>query len=291
MSTAAPPVSSRVGTASIPVRQMDFEFDDAIPLYWFGGDPIRTMILTALSCTFPEGERMFMRAVRHYQDRIKNPELLKQVRAFIGQEAHHGKEHQAFNDMMGRKGLPTSEVEKFVHVGISRQEQWYSPERWLAKTCALEHFTAMFAETLLEHPELMDTIDDRLKPLWLWHAVEESEHKSVAFDVYQDQVGSYWIRASEMAVTSVLFTFFSTLHTRQLLKASKQLETPSNPTSLRKAARTFWEKRDILAQMGKHYLSYYRPDFHPSQKDSSFLRRKGLKMLQKFVGDKASQAA
>ena len=289
MSTSAKPVSNRIGTANIPVRQMDFEFDDAIPLFWFGGDPIRTMILTALSCTFPEGERMFMRAVRHYQPNIRNPELLKQVRAFIGQEAHHGKEHQSFNDMMGRKGLPTQDVEKFVHVGISRQEQWYSPERWLAKTCALEHFTAMFAETLLEHPDLIDDIDERLKPLWLWHAVEESEHKSVAFDVYQDQVGSYWVRVSEMAVTSVLFTFFSTLHTRQLLKATAGMDKPR--TTWRQAAGALWKKRDVLAQMGKHYLSYYRPDFHPSQKDSSFLRRKGLKMLEKYVGEKASQAA
>lgn len=275
----------------IPVRRMDFEFDDSIPKYWFGGDPLPTMVLTGLSCTFPEGERMFMRAVRHFEPFIKDPELKKQVKAFIGQEAHHGKEHQEFNDMMGRKGLPIAEIEKFVKTGISREEEWFSPERMLAKTCALEHFTAMFAETLLEYPEIIEEVDERLKPLWLWHAIEESEHKAVAYDVYQDQVGSYWIRASEMALTTILFSLFTAVHTRTLLKKDPQ-EKSKRPQGLsRKRLKAAWEGRFILAKLGKHYLSYYRPDFHPSQKDSAFLRRKGLKMLEKFVGDKVKIAA
>ena len=58
------------GTPNIPVRRMDFEFDDAIPKYWFDNNPFLTMLLTGLSCVFPEGERMFMRSVRNYQDKI-----------------------------------------------------------------------------------------------------------------------------------------------------------------------------------------------------------------------------
>lgn len=294
MATSAATVASvktsdRPGTPDIPVRRMDFEFDDSIPKYWFGGDPLRTMILTALSGTFPEGERMFMRAVRHFQPGVTDPELQKQVRAFIGQEAHHGKEHDSFNAMMGRKGLPMAEVESFVKMGIGREEKLFSPERMLAKTCALEHFTAMFAEMLLERPDLINDIDERLKPLWLWHAVEESEHKSVAYDVYQDQVGSYWIRSSEMFFTTILFTFFSALHTRQLLKGDP--EAGQHRQGLGKRLRGLWQHRDVLSSLGKHYLQYYRPDFHPSQKDSSFLRRKGLKQLQQYVGDKAVSAA
>lgn len=286
----SPTLSStdRIGTAEIPVRRMDFRFDDAIPELWFGGDPVRTMLLTGLSCTFPEGERMFMRSVRHFQERIRSPLLQKQVKAFIGQEAHHGKEHQAFNDMMARKGLPIDKIERFTKTGLSRQEALMSPEHMLAKTCALEHFTAMFAEMLLEHPELIDDIDERLKPLWMWHAVEESEHKAVAFDVYQEQVDSYWIRVSEMALTTVLFSTFSTMHAITLIRASKAAK--QSRYTLADRARGLWQHREIFARLGKHYLEYYRPDFHPSQKDSSFLRKKGLKMLRQYVGDKALAA-
>jgi predicted metal-dependent hydrolase len=253
---------------------MDFDFDDSIPEHWFGADPVRTMLLTAMSASFPEGERMFMRAVRHYESRLTDPVLKKQVKAFIGQEAHHGKEHQSFNDMMNRKGLPVAEIEAFVKKTIAAEEKLLGHERMLAKTCALEHFTAMFAETLLEYPELLADVDDRLRPLWLWHAIEESEHKSVAFDVYQQQVGSYWVRTSEMALTSVLFTFFTVLHTRKLLAASK---TPASRGFQR--LKGLWQHRDIFATLAKRYIRYYRPDFHPAQENSDRLRQQGLNRL------------
>ncbi|HVL01775.1 MAG TPA: metal-dependent hydrolase, partial [Dongiaceae bacterium] len=108
----------------------------------------------------------------------------------------------------------------------------------------------------------------------------------VAFDVYQDQVGSYWVRTSEMALTTVLFTFFSALHTYQLMK--NDTEARQHRQGLGKRLSGLWKHRQILQELGKHYVQYYRPDFHPSQKDSSFLRRKGLKKLQEWVGDKAA---
>ena len=73
----------------IPVRSMDFTFPDEIPEFWFSNNPLLTLLLTALSSAFPDGERQFIHSVRHYQNKIKDPILLQQVRAFIGQEAHH----------------------------------------------------------------------------------------------------------------------------------------------------------------------------------------------------------
>jgi len=123
-------------------RRMDFVFDDSIPMDWFGGDPFKTMVLTALSATFPEGERFFVDSVRHYQKNV-SPELAAQVSGFIGQEAHHGREHDAFNQLMQRKGLPMKRIEQFVEGGLKFMRKRLSPERQLAMTCALEHFTAI----------------------------------------------------------------------------------------------------------------------------------------------------
>jgi len=276
------------GTTNIPVRRMDFEFDDAIPKYWFDNNPFLTMLLTGLSCVFPEGERMFMRAVRHYQDQITDPELQKEVRAFIGQEAHHGKEHQSFNNLMAKKDLPIAMIEAFVKQAIAFEEKNLSKERMLAKTCALEHFTAMFAEMILEHPEFLDGIDERLKPLWLWHAVEESEHKAVAYDVYQTAVGSYWTRVSEMAVTSVLFSFFTGLHTVQLMRASGEQR---NVKAIAQGLNKLVGRKGFFRGMLPQYLAYYRPDFHPNQRDSTALRNKGLLLLKQYLGDKIALAA
>lgn len=286
MTAAAHQNVKTIGTKDIPVRAMDFNFDDDIPTFWFADDPVRSMLLTALSATFPEGERMFMRSVRHYQNNLKDPELKKRVRAFIGQEAHHGKEHKSFNDLFIRQGLPVNEIEDKIKAVLAFEERVFSPKRMLAKTCALEHFTALFAETLLAHPELIEQVDDRLKPLWLWHAIEESEHKSVAYDVYMEQEGDYWTRTSEMAIITVLFTLNSALFTTKLIRSAKN--TPRKKLSLAQRAKGLWQHRAVLAELGEHYIQYYKPNFHPSQKDSKKLRDRGIQMLADYVGEKAT---
>ena len=124
-------------------------------------------------------------------------------------------------------------------------------------------------------------MDERLRPLWLWHAIEESEHKSVAFDVYQQQVGNYWIRVSEMAFTSVFFTFFTGLHTVQLLRAT---EEQRNFKAIAQGLNVLVGRKGFFRGMMPQYLAYYRPDFHPTQRDSSLLRAKGLRLLQGFLG-------
>lgn len=272
-------------STDITVRRMDFNFDDDIPTYWFGDDRHMTLLLCALSGVFPEGERYFLRTVRHYEKNIADPELRRQVKAFIGQEAHHGKEHHEFNEFMERKGIPVMEIDRFTRNGLEFQKKYLSHARELAKTCALEHLTALFAETLLENPEFADTIDDRLKPLWFWHAIEESEHKSVAYDVYQDQVDDYWIRTSEMFITSISFTVFTLLHTRSLLKADEK-NTANNSGAKHKPFKvkwgTLWQQRHVLKRFGKEYARYYRKDFHPSQKPSAALRDKGLAILRQY---------
>lgn len=246
-------------------RRMDFAFDDSIPMDWFGGDPFKSMVLTALSGTFPEGERFFVDSVRHYQKRL-SPALAAQVSGFIGQEAHHGREHDAFNQLMQRKGLPMDGIEQFVTKGLRFMRKQLSPERQLAMTCALEHFTAILAEMALENPDFFGPMDERVKPLWYWHAIEESEHKAVAFDVFQDQVGSYWIRSSQMAINTVEFFFFTGLHTYTLFKARgiqrdwrMQLKGLNEMVGLNPG----W-----LRKMGKAYFAYYKPSFHPWQRDT-----------------------
>lgn len=266
---AQPPVE-------VKPRRMQFEFSQDIPTFWFDNDVFKTLLLAGLSSTFPEGERFFMRAVREFQGGVTDPVLQKQVRGFIGQEAHHGNEHEAFNAFIESKGFPVHAEEKFVHDGIRFQETYLSRERRLAKTCALEHFTAMFAELMLEHPEFFKGMDERVLPLWLWHAVEESEHKTVAFDVYQGQVGSYWIRVSEMAKTTLEFSFFTALHTYRL---SRVLDGGLGYRNTFKGMKFLFGRKGWLRQLGPKYRAYYRRDFHPSEVDSTELRVAAMKRL------------
>lgn len=269
-------LNRRTNKSDIQPRRLGLEFDTAIPRYWFDGDQFKTVLLAALSCTFPEGERFFVRSVRHFQPQLTDTMLKEEVKGFIGQEAHHGNEHDAFNAFLEQHGMPASKVSRFVLDGLKLQSKWLSPERQLAKTCALEHFTAMLAEAILEDEQLLAGMDERVLPLWLWHAVEESEHKSVAFDVYADQVGRYGLRVSEMAITTLEFIGFTALHYWQLRGG---MDDATDWRSVRNGYRWLVGKGGLLRRLAPAYLSYYRRDFHPSQRDSRSLRDAGLKRL------------
>ncbi len=282
----SPSAPKKLNNSDIQPRKMDFSFDPAMPRYWFDNDQFKTILLTALSCTFPEGERFFVRSVRHYQKQLRDPLLREQVKGFIGQEAHHGNEHDAFNHFMESKGVPTRKVDEFVNRGMRFMAKHLSPQRQLAKTCALEHFTAMLAELMLEHPEFLKGMDERMLPLWLWHAVEESEHKAVAFDVYQEQVGNYWVRTSEMAFTTLEFISFTIFHYHQLRKG---MDDPTDWRSVRGGVNWLLGKPGWLRKLGKSYLAYYKRDFHPAKRDSTFLRKQGLKKLSRML-DRADLA-
>src|SRR4029077_10225206 len=150
------------------------------------GDLILSHLAAALSAVFPDGEDFFVRSVRRFRDQVSDPGLKRQVGGFIGQEAVHGREHRAFNNRLDQLGYPTKRFERFTKKGLAIRERLLSPKSNLAATAALEHFTATLAELLLTSEETRRLFGhEEVKNLFLWHALEESEHKAVAFDVYQ----------------------------------------------------------------------------------------------------------
>ncbi|HEY6464071.1 MAG TPA: metal-dependent hydrolase, partial [Polyangiaceae bacterium] len=174
-------------------RRVEFAFDpEVVPRAWYGGDPHLTTFWNALSLLFPEGERFFVESVRRFRDRIEDPEQRAAIDAFVAQEAMHGKGHRAFNDMVRARGQGAAErAEKGLRRLLGLARATLSARGQLAVTCALEHFTAILAEQLLTREEHRDAGHESVRPLWVWHALEESEHKAVAFDVYRAIGGGY----------------------------------------------------------------------------------------------------
>lgn len=255
---------SKLPTSSITVRRMDFDFND-VPRYWLDNSPFLTHVMNALSATFPVGERFFVDAVRHYRDSISNPELKQQVSAFIGQEAMHAKEHDTYNDYALKHGIDLAGIEAELSERITFMRENFSPERQLAITCALEHFTAIMAEGMLNNPDLHEKIDPSIARLWLWHAVEENEHKGVAFDVYQEQVGDYWLRVRAMAMTTGMFIFNQARFQTRLLREDGELLKPARWL---RGMNRLWGRKGWFSAMIPAYFDYYRPDFHPWQSDT-----------------------
>ena len=173
--------------SKIPRRNVELDFDPAaVPRDWYGDDPFISTHLDALSLLFPEGERFFVESVKQLRHLIEDEGLRERVTGFIGQEAMHGKEHRAFNEMLVGHGYEAApKVDRWLR-GFLQMVRKVLPKRsQLAATCALEHFTAIMAERLLRDERMREPMHPSIRPLWMWHALEESEHKAVAFDVYR----------------------------------------------------------------------------------------------------------
>lgn len=260
------------------VRRPDFDLADETPMWWWDNDPFKTLLLAALSSGFPPGERFFIDSVRHFQGQITDPELQKAIRGFIGQEAHHSREHEQLNGFLQERGINLARLEKEIADFMNLLRKM-SPERQLAHTVAVEHFTALMAEEFLLKYDALDEMDPRMAPIWAWHAVEESEHKAVAFDVYKAVGGSEFVRVTEMMVVSVLFPLFTSIHVYQLMKEAGEHR---NWRSWAKGFNYMWGKPGVFRKLLPAYLKFYAPNFHPWNHDARDLVEKAK---QRWFGD------
>ena len=290
--TAAARISrSRGNKRSAPVtvipeiRTPDFDLADDVPKYWWDNDPAKTLLLAAMSASFPAGERFFIDSVRHYQSQITDPELQKAIRGFIGQEAHHSKEHKALNGYLEEKGIGLARLDREIQAFMNWMRKNFSPERQLAHTVAVEHFTALMAEEFLLKYDALEEMDPRMAPIWAWHAIEESEHKAVAFDVYKAIGGNEFTRVTEMMLVSILFPLFSGIHLAQLMKEDGQL---FNLKSWAGAVNYMWGKPGVFRKLLPSYFKYYSPNFHPWNHDARDLVEKAKK---KWLSRVLSRAA
>ena len=255
----------------IPRRDVKLDMEpERVPRDWCSNDPFDTTFLGALSLLFPEGEKFFVESVKQQKDRVTDPELLREITGFIGQEAMHGKEHRAFNELLVAHGYAEApRVEKrlrgFLKYGVRRV---LSPMSQLAVTTALEHFTAMLAEGLLRDSRLRDSLDEKVRPLWLWHALEESEHKAVAFDVYKTAGGGYVRRVLIMLLTTAFFFGVQGIVHARMMATRGILWKPWRWV---RGATRFWIYPGYLTRLVPAYLSYFRPGFHPNDRDTNEL--------------------
>lgn len=235
--------------------------------YFVNDDLVFSHMVAVLSAMFPEGEDFFVRSVRHYRDRIADPELLEQVKGFIGQELTHGREHRELNGRLQDMGYPTRRVDRHVKQLLSVVWQRLPHKTSLAVTAALEHYTATIAETLLTDPEALALLGaSDVSPMLLWHALEESEHKSVAFDVYRSTGGPEWLRIRVMELASLIFWTEVVLQTTRSLARDR---AAYNPVRLARSLNDLRKSPFFSADAIRRYRSYTRPGFHPDEWDAS----------------------
>ena len=266
---AVPP--STTDARKVPTRRISFEESlvDLPKHFAVDGDLILSHLAASLSSVFPDGEDFFVRSVRYYRDQITVPELKKQVGGFIGQEAIHGREHRALNDRLAQLGYPTKFFEKLTKKGLSIRERIAPPTSNLAATAALEHFTATLAELVLTKAEVRELFGhDEVRNLFLWHALEESEHKAVAFDVYKAVGGTERMRVWTMKLIRTAFIIGLTVEMVVSLAGDR---TTYRPGKLRQSWRRFKASPLMSRELWDALREYDKADFHPDDRDTNAL--------------------
>ena len=250
-------------------RDLDFRLAPDKAANWHLWGTHVTTFFNTLSLFFPVGERFFIHSVRHYRDRITDPELQKAVTGFIGQEAMHGREHDEYNAHVAAAGLPIQDMEAQVSRLLENLKSTVSPSFQLSATVALEHLTAILADHLLHEPRAIEGSDPNYRDLWLWHALEETEHKAVAFDVYRELIGEkpsgYALRVGGFVVANLIFwTLFSRYYV-QNLRAQNQHR---NWRGWLRVLNFSFGTPGGLRRIVPDWLAYFRPGFHPWDHDN-----------------------
>jgi predicted metal-dependent hydrolase len=277
-----PQVHRLASARKLTVRPLSLALDGRTPRHWMDGDPFETHLMNAFSLVFPSGERFFMRSVRALRQHVKSAALQQQVNDFLAQEAFHSREHHAFNLWLKQFKLPITGIERVAEEITVRDEGRRTPIQNLALTAALEHFTAVMAKFLLTHPEFLARIHPTLQPLWLWHAVEELDHKAVAFDVFEAAGGTYATRATWMLAAMVGMVTSSLYLQWHLMRRDGQA------TNVRSYARGLWRylgPKGHVVELMPELLRYFRPDFHPWESDDTALLAHAEALLRALRGE------
>jgi uncharacterized protein len=257
-------------TAVTPVRRdVRFEISPAELDGWHAEGRSVTHFINAMSVFFPVGERFFIHAVRHYRDRISDPDLAKAVTGFIGQEALHGREHEVYNAALEALGYPAAEQEQRVIALLEFVKQRLPKSMQLSGTIALEHFTAMLADLVLKDERMMAGASPKLAALWRWHALEETEHKAVAFDVWQTVMGKGPVAYAERTLGLVLATvIFWSLVTPFFLRAVQAEGRLTDLEGWRGWANHTFGRIGFMRRLLRPWADYFRPNFHPWDHDN-----------------------
>jgi predicted metal-dependent hydrolase len=253
---------------ALPVRRLLIDLEAPFERRWNGGDAFRTAYFNALSMSFPVGEQFFIDAVRAAVRALpaeRRAAFEADVQGFVGLEATHRRLHDLFNGQLARQGHVNAWEPRILR-RVERMRGFTDPRHAVAITAALEHFTAILSKHLLAHSQALEGAEPRLATLWLWHACEESEHRSVAFDVYHALGGNLrWRRRWMRLVTFHFVTDVLRQTARNLWHDGALLRL----RTWRSAASFFFGAHGVVRHAFKPWLAYFRADFHPSQQEAT----------------------
>ncbi len=256
---------------SITPRDRRFGREAAAPRLWHGERVEATAIYNALSTTFPSGEAFFVESVRAFRDGAP-PKLAGEIKAFTTQEAIHSREHDAFNKRATHSGYDLTKLEAQVEkrLAITRGRPLVVS---LAATMALEHFTAILAHQLLANPRHLAGAEQETADLWRWHAVEEIEHKGVAYDTWLHATRG-WTRYKRWSVKARIMLYVTRNFVVDRTAGALELMRQDGVTGFKAWSlllNYLWVRPGMFRKIAGAWFAFFLPRFHPWNVDDRHL--------------------
>jgi predicted metal-dependent hydrolase len=265
--------------------------------HWVRGDMFATAFLNALSVVFPRGEAFMIEALHPWLKRTDG-QLRRDIATFIEQEAAHSREHVGFNRAIVDAGYDIEALDRAIKKFVS----FFAGSGEVTKlgaTMCIEHLTAIVAAEILKNREHLEGTDLELRKIWLWHAIEEVEHKAVAFDVWLHATREWsgirrWLTRSALLL-AVSISFFVN-RTRGQVELLQQDGLPKWQ-AVWLCIRHGFAKGAIGRNVLGPWTEFFRPGFHPLQIDDRELLVRGenmltaIKLVTEGVGDEVMTTA
>lgn len=248
-------------------RDRRFGRDEQTPRWWHGGRPEATALYNALSSTFPKGEAFFVESVRAFRDGA-DEKLAEDIKNFTTQEVVHSREHLAFNRRAADSGYDLTQLEAQVEKRLA-VTKGKPPVASLAATMALEHFTAILAHELLADPRHLDGADPATAALWRWHAVEEIEHKGVAYDTWMHATKD-WTRAKRWKVKAKVMLYVTRNFVVDRTTGALELLRQDGITGAKAWWMVLyyaWINPGMFRKIAGAWFAFFLPGFHPWNED------------------------
>ncbi len=192
-------MSTKKTAQGIEVRKIQFPFPANFHPHWHPDDPALSQLVNGASMLLPYMEPFIIDTMREAMKQVSDPGLLAEAKGWIAQESHHFAQHRRFNEVLIAQGYPQlRQREKVI-------EQEYDDLRKrslkyrVAYTAGFETLALATSHAIIaDRAHLLRDADPAVASMWLWHAVDEIEHKNLAFDMYQHLYGDYWFRVYGM---------------------------------------------------------------------------------------------
>ncbi len=252
----------------IVVRAIPFSFEEGINPVWHPGRPEWSHMANGASLTMPYLEPFLIKTVREALKSASNKQLKDDVHGFMAQEGNHFQNHRRYNEILKTHYPELANVEDEMTAEYKKFQK--KSLRWrLAYTAGFETMTMGMTEWLIEERrDLFKNADPSVSSLILWHMVEETEHKNVAYDLYQDLYGNYWPRTWGLIYGSLHVAWASRKGYKRMLKRDGLWNSFGSRLRLWKMVSRF------LIKASPAMLRSLVPGYHPSKvKDPNWVSR------------------